>query len=358
MVRFARTALTAALTGGMMLAALGPGAQAAPGGSGGSAPTGGHPDPVPELVRQAQGVGVVVALTVDDGPNPGETDALLDLLAVRDIRAVFCVIGQNITAPGGAELLRRIVDDGHVLCNHTTSYADMAGWESEEIRQDLTETLEIIRDALDDPQAPVPFFRAPNGSWGQTPEVAVELGMQPLAVVNTIADCETQDEQILTENLREAIVPGELVLVHDGGGDRWGTISAVETVVTEKLADGWEFTLPVGIDTGDDGEAGAPGPGTGGGQGSHERARHQVVAGDERELRLDGLPPRTAVELLLSPAGARDEASVLGAGETDAHGAADLVVTVPEDAAPGRHEVIVMADGDQPTAVQQWVVRP
>ncbi|GAA3058920.1 polysaccharide deacetylase family protein [Nesterenkonia aethiopica] len=257
MVRFARTALTAALTGGMMLAALGPGAQAAPGGSGGaggSTPTGGHPDPVPEPVRQAQGEGDVVALTVDDGPNPGETDALLDLLAERDIRAVFCVIGQNITAPGGAELLRRIVDDGHVLCNHTTSYADMAGWESEEIRQDLTETLEIIRDALDDPQAPVPFFRAPNGSWGQTPEVAVELGMQPLAVVNTIADWETQDEQILTENLREAIVPGELVLVHDGGGDRWGTISAVETVVTEKLADGWEFTLPVGIDTGDDGD--------------------------------------------------------------------------------------------------------
>lgn len=148
-----------------------------------------------------------------------------------------------------------------MLCNHTTSFADMGDWGAEEIRADLVETLEIIRDALDDPEAPVPFFRAPNGSWGQTPEVAVELGMQPLAVVNTIADWEAQDEQILTEDLRGAMVPGELVLVHDGGGDRWGTIAAVEAVVTEKLADGWRFTLPVGIGRpdGDDGDSGGEG---------------------------------------------------------------------------------------------------
>lgn len=84
-------------TGGMLLAALSPGAQAAPESS--APPSGGHPDPVAEPVHQAQGEGDVVALTVDDGPNPGETDALLDFLADHDIPAVFCVVGQNITAP-------------------------------------------------------------------------------------------------------------------------------------------------------------------------------------------------------------------------------------------------------------------
>ncbi|MDT0165897.1 endo-1,4-beta-xylanase [Actinotalea sp. AC32] len=207
---------------------------------------GGAVDPTATPVSAARGDGDVAALTFDDGPNPGETEEVLDLLAEHDIQAVFCVIGQNIEAAGGAEILRRMVDEGHTLCNHTTSYADMGSWTPAQVQADLVENLRIIREALGDPEAAVPYFRAPNGSWGRTPEVAVALGMQPLAVTNTISDWETQDEATLTAALRSAMVPGELVLVHDGGGDRAGTVAAVRTVVSERLADGWTFTLPVG----------------------------------------------------------------------------------------------------------------
>lgn len=210
-------------------------------------PDGGAVDPVAEPVVAAQGQGQVAALTFDDGPNPGTTGELLDYLAARDVTAVFCVIGQNIQAPGGAELLRRIVDEGHVLCNHSTGYADMGDWTPVQVRADLRQNLRIIRETLGDPTVEVPFFRAPNGSWGQTPEVAVELGMQPLAVTNVISDWQTQDVDVLTSNLRAAMVPGELVLAHDGGGDRGGTLQAVRTVVSERLAAGWEFTLPEGV---------------------------------------------------------------------------------------------------------------
>ncbi|WP_210479633.1 endo-1,4-beta-xylanase [Naasia sp. SYSU D00948] len=207
---------------------------------------GGAVNPVETPVASARGSGNVSALTFDDGPNPGETEEILDFLAANDLPAVFCVIGQNIQAEGGADILRRIVAEGHTLCNHTTSYADMGSWTHAAIEADLKANLEIIRDALGDPDAQVPYFRAPNGSWGSTPEVAVALGMQPLAVVNVINDWETQDEATLTANLRAAMKPGQLVLVHDGGGDRAGTVAAVETVVSERLAEGWTFTLPGG----------------------------------------------------------------------------------------------------------------
>ncbi|GAA1861046.1 hypothetical protein GCM10009751_18370 [Myceligenerans crystallogenes] len=211
----------------------------------GTAP-GGAINPVPTPAYLADGTGNVSALTFDDGPNPGTTPALLDFLAEKQIKAVFCVIGQNIQADGGAEILRRIVADGHTLCNHSTGYADMGSWTAEQAQADMVRNLQIIRQALGNPNAKVPFWRAPNGSWGVTPEVAVDLGMQPLAVRNTISDWETQDVDTLTANLRAAMVPGELVLAHDGGGDRSGTLAAVETVVTERLADGWEFVLPAG----------------------------------------------------------------------------------------------------------------
>lgn len=207
---------------------------------------GGAINPTTTPVAAAQGLGDVAALTFDDGPNGQDTSDLLDFLDAQDIDAVFCVIGQNIEAPGGAAMLQRIVAEGHTLCNHSTGYADMGGWSEQQVADDLIENLDIIRTALGDPTAAVPFFRAPNGSWGATPGVAVELGMQPLAVVNTISDWETQDVPTLEANLRAAIAPGEIVLAHDGGGDRSGTVAAVQSVVAEYLADGWEFTLPVG----------------------------------------------------------------------------------------------------------------
>ncbi|MHA7189113.1 endo-1,4-beta-xylanase [Arthrobacter sp. MDT2-16] len=209
---------------------------------------GGATDPTTTPLATARGTGNVVALTFDDGPNPGETAAVLDLLKSRGITATFCVIGQNVQADGGADLLRRIVAEGHTLCNHGTSYADMGSWTQAQVEADLKENLRIIRAAAGDPMLQVPYFRAPNGSWGITGEVAAALGMQPLGLGNVIFDWDGNDlgEATLTENLRKAFTPGAVVLAHDGGGDRAATVKAVTTVVTEKLAEGWTFTLPSG----------------------------------------------------------------------------------------------------------------
>ena len=200
-------------------------------------------------VRAAAGEGLVCALTFDDGPNGTDTAALLDALRERGIRAVFAVIGEQIAAPGGAALLRRTVAEGHVLCNHSTSFADMGDWDADAVRADMVANLGIIREALGDPDARVPFWRAPNGSWGGTAAVAVELGMQPLDVVNVIVDWIDQDVELLAERLRAVMTPGELVLVHDGGGDRAGSVLATLRVVDERLALGWRFTLPVGAES-------------------------------------------------------------------------------------------------------------
>ncbi len=195
--------------------------------------------------RAVEGAASTAALTFDDGPNGAYTTELLDFLAANDITATFCVIGQNITG-GNVAILQRIVAEGHVLCNHGTTYGSLGSASKADVEADLKANLEIIRDALGDPDAEVPFFRAPNGEWGQTAEVAVALGMQPLAVVNTIDDWSTQDVTTLEANLRASMKNGQVVLVHDGGGNRAGSIAATKAVVTERLAEGWVFTLPAG----------------------------------------------------------------------------------------------------------------
>jgi endo-1,4-beta-xylanase len=138
-----------------------------------------------------------------------------------------------------------MVAEGHLLANHSSGFADMGDWSHTAIRADLAENLGNIRVALGDATASVPYFRAPNGNWGQTELVAAELGMRSLAVTNTIDDWNTQDLGTLIHNLRAAMRPGELLLAHDGGGERSATVDAVIQVVTARLAEGWSFTLPL-----------------------------------------------------------------------------------------------------------------
>lgn len=231
---------------------------AAGGGDGGYVETdpdfvpGGALNAVEAPVTAARGTEKTTALTFDDGPNGATTTELLDFLEANDVPATFCVIGQNVEAPGGADVLRRIVADGHTLCNHSTDYSGMGSLTPQQVADKLKANLATIRTALGDATAQVPYFRAPNGDWGRTNQVAVALGMQPLAVTNLIMDWDgaenAGDEAKLTAALRETITshPGQVVLVHDGGGNRSAGVAAVKTVVAELLADGWTFTLPAG----------------------------------------------------------------------------------------------------------------
>ncbi|MEU8228313.1 polysaccharide deacetylase family protein [Actinoplanes sp. NPDC048967] len=207
------------------------------GGLAGPAEAGG---PTAAVVDTARGQGDVVSFTFDDGPNPPDTLRLLDVLRRRHVRAVFCLWGDHVIEH--PEVARRIAAAGHVLCNHSMHHDDVGPWTPEQIRADLIETSAAIRRAV--PHARIPYFRAPYGSWGQSPQVAAELGMQPLGWRMDIADWEPPGTDVLVQRLRERITPGAVVLMHDGGGDRSQTVAAVDRIIPELRAQGWRFTLP------------------------------------------------------------------------------------------------------------------
>jgi peptidoglycan-N-acetylglucosamine deacetylase len=207
------------------------------GGLAGPAEAGG---PTAVVVDTARGQGDVVSFTFDDGPNPPDTLRLLDVLRRRHVRAVFCLWGDHVVEH--PEVARRIAAAGHVLCNHSMHHDDFGPWTPEQVRADLVETSAAIHRAV--PHARIPYFRAPYGSWGQSPQVAAELGMQPLGWRMDIADWEPPGTDVLVQRLRERITPGAVVLMHDGGGDRSQTVEAVDRIIPELRAQGWRFTLP------------------------------------------------------------------------------------------------------------------
>jgi peptidoglycan/xylan/chitin deacetylase (PgdA/CDA1 family) len=119
---------------------------------------------------------------------------------------------------------------------------NMGDWTEDRIRADLQETSAAIRRAA--PGAPIAYFRAPYGSWGQTPAVAARLGMQPLGWRLAISDWEPTEPDELERRLAEGVTPGAVVLLHDGGGDRGPTVEAVDRIIPRLRAEGWHFDLP------------------------------------------------------------------------------------------------------------------
>nr|WP_156003871.1 polysaccharide deacetylase family protein [Streptomonospora sp. PA3] len=193
-----------------------------------------------EIVDRTQRGGKAVALTFDDGPHQRNTPRLLDVLAKHKVKAVFCLWGEHVRQH--PDIVRRIADEGHTLCNHSMRHDDLSGWSPAELRADMRATNAAIREAV--PNARIPYFRAPYGAWGQSPEVAADLGMQPLGWSLAVEDWVPPGTDELVRRLQEGITPRSVVLLHDGGGDRSQTVEAVDRIIPQLEADGWHFARP------------------------------------------------------------------------------------------------------------------
>ncbi|HEY8472941.1 MAG TPA: polysaccharide deacetylase family protein [Natronosporangium sp.] len=194
----------------------------------------------PPILDAVPGDGNVLGLSFDDGPNPPDTTRLLAVLREHAVKAVFCLVGQQVRRH--PELVRQIVDDGHVLGNHSMYHDDMGDWPPDRIRADLQATAAAIEAAV--PGTPVPYWRAPFGSWGETPAVAAELGMRSLGWRLAVFDWQPPGTRTLVRRLLAGVSPGAVVLLHDGGGDRSQTVEAVARVIPMLHSAGWRFGLP------------------------------------------------------------------------------------------------------------------
>ena len=120
-------------------------------------------DPSPDLATGgAVGTsGNRVALTFDDGPDPRTTPLILDTLRDRGAKATFFVVGRQVAQNPG--LLRRIVEEGHIIGNHTYDHADMSGLSAGQMREELRSTQEAVDDALGY-HRPMALMRPPYGN--------------------------------------------------------------------------------------------------------------------------------------------------------------------------------------------------
>ncbi|WP_422772677.1 polysaccharide deacetylase family protein [Plantactinospora sp. WMMC1484] len=171
-----------------------------------------------------------VALTFDDGPHPQWTPRLLDQLRQAKVKATFCVLGVKVKSYPA--LVRRMVREGHTLCNHSWQHdLELGSRSTAQIRADLRRTSQEIQRAV--PGVRIPYYRQPGGKW--TPaivQVSRELGMKPLHWDVDPADWDDTSTPEISKRVAQQARPGSIVLLHDGGGDRSRTLGACRTVIS------------------------------------------------------------------------------------------------------------------------------
>jgi peptidoglycan/xylan/chitin deacetylase (PgdA/CDA1 family) len=213
------TVLTAAASAGAALAA--PAVR----------PAGRVHDLLPAAPRHA------VALTIDDGPDPVWTPQVLDLLRRTGIRATFCPLGKHVRAYPG--LMRRIIAEGHNVANHTMTHPQPFGNRPlAEMRQELTDAQSAITDVAGvTPKS----FRAPCGDWSAPVlSVAHSLELALLGWSIDPVDWSRPGTRLIVTRLLEAR-PGDILLCHDGGGDRFQTLESLRIVLPALKDRGLQF---------------------------------------------------------------------------------------------------------------------
>lgn len=163
-------------------------------------------------------VGNAVALTFDDGPHPGSTPHLLDLLKQHDTKATFFLVGERVARY--PSIVRRIADEGHAIGIHGLHHRTMVLQSPAQVRQDIRESVRHIETAIGEP---LPFPRLLRPPYGfKTPllaRTAARVGCRIIAWSLDPRDYDPVSVDTLIKRVERNLSPGSIVLLHERPGE-------------------------------------------------------------------------------------------------------------------------------------------
>ena len=193
----------------------------------------------------------LLALTFDDGPDPRWTPTILDILRQENVPATFFIVGKNGEAY--PDLIRRIVNEGHEIGNHTFTHPNLGEVPLSLTKLELTATQRLIESLTGRSTVLFrpPFFGDAEADKPQEVEpafLAQQLGYLTVGVRIDPDDWKlpvTADE-IVKRTVDRALdtnpeTRGQVILLHESGGERSATIEALPRLIHELKGRGFRF---------------------------------------------------------------------------------------------------------------------
>ncbi|MCC8072565.1 MAG: polysaccharide deacetylase family protein [Clostridiales bacterium] len=182
-----------------------------------------------------------VCLTFDEGYENGYTPAILDTLKEKNVKAVFFVTYDF--AKDNPDLIQRMIDEGHVVGNHTYRHYTMDEVTTEEATEEITVLHDYIKENFD---YTMTLFRFPKGEFSEsTLALANSLGYKSVFWSFAYADWDTQnppDADEALQNITEHTHNGEILLLHAVSQTNAELMPQIIDSIREQ---GYEFTVEV-----------------------------------------------------------------------------------------------------------------
>ena len=188
----------------------------------------------PTLYHQGAGREHQVAITFDDGPDPRWTPKILDILKAANVKAAFFLVGVN--AERYPELVRRIVNEGHEIGNHTYYHPNLALCWPEHIRLELNAT-QLLLETITGRATTLfrPPYAADTGPMQLSELTPLQIA-EDLNYLVVLEDIDPQDwakpgADIILQRIKQQRHDGSVILLHDAGGDRSQTVEALPRIL-------------------------------------------------------------------------------------------------------------------------------
>ncbi|MER7245892.1 glycosyltransferase [Kribbella sp. NPDC000426] len=201
-------------------------------------------DAGPGVPRSVSPHARTIALTFDDGPDPVWTPKILDLLRAQKVHATFFVVGTAVAAH--PELARRIVAEGHQIAVHTFTHANLsttAGWRrSLELRQSqliLAGATGVTTTLLRPPYSSEPRALS-DRDWAALQQIR-QAGYLAVLTSQDSEDWRRPGTDQVIANSMPRSTAGQVLLMHDAGGDRSETVEALSKLLPRLKARGFRF---------------------------------------------------------------------------------------------------------------------
>ena len=191
-----------------------------------------------------------VALTFDDGPDRNWTPKILEILRQKRAPAAFFIIGMNAVA--NRSLLNQIVDQGHELGNHTFTHPNLAIVPDQQALLELNANQRLVQAYTG---RSMRLFRAPyfaDAEASTADELRAALIAQENGYINVglhvdPQDWDGKDASTIAQSVLAQVEGAssdetrQIVLLHDGGGNRSQTVAALPLIIDELRARGYQI---------------------------------------------------------------------------------------------------------------------
>ncbi len=179
----------------------------------------------------------LVALTFDDGPNASYTQAYLDILREHGAVATFFQLGSQVAS--SPSLAKAVADAGCEVASHTTSHQQLTKLSADDVFSEVSGAFDKIREATG---VSTSVLRPPYGAWS----LDVWLGTRGTTSAMVLWNQDSQDWRkpgvdAIVQNATATVGPGNIILMHDGGGNRDQDLEALPQIIDSLHEQGYTF---------------------------------------------------------------------------------------------------------------------